>query len=395
MLQKAERPLILGFEVQAIVAEAQVKDGSEWLPALVTQIRVQYDYDATGNISGPITRGNAVQVFSVEMLPIGDGLTANELPSARVRIREETEPGERACTTVHYLKDKKAQNRLRQELAEEWIRQGDVAYESASELGIHTESAEKDELMTTAWEHYHEALGHALSVINTGRGKELCVWLYKNRSKLQVRRAQGDPDMIALAKDDAEAAIALDPRLQVDTKDHEQAVLDMIWSGRDGEDSVAVQEVQSKIRKWLSAKGKTDGQAAALRFGRFWREKAARKAAPERRRRAKLTQRGADTYARAVKLLREVRPCGSLARVETLLADAHDMATRSNDPGLLLQIEEADRFVADRKRAESKEKEDRRMELAMGSAQSRMVREPYLELFTGGSTKTVGGRPIF
>lgn len=341
MLQKAERPLILGFDVHPVVAEALLKDGgSEWVPALVTQVRVQYDYDAAGNLSGPITRGNAVETFSVEMLPIGDGLTANELPSARVRIREETEPGEQAYTTVHYLRDKKAQKRVREELAEAWMWQADALTEHAAvEFGASSESEEK-ELMTQASEHYHEALGHALSVVDTRRGKELCVRLYRNRAKLLYRSSKGDPDRIALAKDDAEAAIALehsafDPK---EEQDHEGAVLDIIM-GREGK-SAAAQEAQSKLREWLTAKGKTDGQAAALKFGKFWREKAARKAAPERRRRAKLCQRGADAYAKAVKLLKEVRPCGSLARVESLLTDAHDMLTRADDPGLVLRVEE-------------------------------------------------------
>ena len=51
--------------------------------------------------------------------------------------------------------------------------------------------------------------------------------------------------------------------------------------------------------------------------------------------------------------------------------------------------------VAARAKTEAKEIERRRIEKAMGAAQSDLVAEPFRALFTGGSTETVGGRPLF
>ena len=394
MLQKAVRPLILSFDVQPIVVEVKVSadSGCSWLPGMVTAVRVQYEYDADGNLSGPITDGNAVQNISVEMLPIGDGLTFNGLPSDRVRLYTGSAK-EQAFSTAEYLKDKAAKKQLRQDLAKGWMEQADSLTHAASRLPIDSEDAEKSELLTKAWAHYHEALGHALAVADSGKGKQMCAELYTKRSKLQIRRAKGDGEMIELAKQDAEHALALDPTNR-DAHQHKDAVLGLIWSGRDG-DSAAVQEIQSRVRAWLLRKGKSDAEAAAAKYGAIWRAKAARRAAPERRRRAKLSQRGRELFMKAQKLLREIRPCGSLVRVETMLADAQGMAERSQDSELQAHVEGLQKWVAARKRAERHEVDARKIELAMGAAQSKLVREPYLELFTGGSTETVGGRPLF
>lgn len=380
MVQKAVRPLILGFEVHPVVVEVKVRAESDWKPAMVTQIHVKYELDTDGNLSGPITRGNTVQLFSIELLPIGDGLTLNALPSDRVRIREETEPGEQAYATVGYLNDKAARKQLRVDLAIAWMAQADSLTNAASHLPVDLETAEKSEMLAKAWEHYHEALGHALAAIDSPNGKQLCAELYTKRAKLQVRRSLGDPTIVALAKEDAEHALALDPNCR-DAKALQSSVIDMLWSGRD-DDTEAVKAVQAKVRSWLVRKGRTDAEAAALKYGVIWRTKAARRAAPERRRRAKLSHRASEQFAKAQKLFSQVRPGGSLARVETLLADAHGMSERARDLELQTQIGEMQAQVAARQRAERHEKDAQKLKRAMGAAGSELVRQPYLELFT-------------
>ncbi len=380
MVQKAGRPLILGFEVHPVVVEVKVRAESEWKPGMVTQIQVKYEFDTDGNLSGPITRGNTVQSFSIEMLPIGDGLTLNSLPCDRVRLREETEPGEQAYATVGYMKDKAARKQLRVDLAIAWMAQADSLANAAIHLPVESETAEKSEMLTKAWEHYHEALGHALASIDSPNGKQLCAELYTKRSKLQIRRSYGDPTMFALAKEDAEHALALDPNSR-DVKSHQDSVIDILWSGR-GDDTEAVKAVQAKVRSWLVRKGRSDAGAAALKYGRIWRVKAARRAAPERRRRAKLSQRATEQFAKAQKLLNEVRPGGSLARVNALLADAHGMAERARDLELHTQIMRLQVQVTARERAERHKKEEQKLRRALGAADSELVSQPYLELFT-------------
>lgn len=376
MIQTAVRPLILGFEVHPVVVEVKVRTESEWQPGMVTQIHVKYELDKDGYLSGSITRGNTVRSFSVEMLPIGDGLTVNSLPCGRVRIREEAEPCDQAYSTVGYLKDKDARKQLRSDLAQTWMEQADSLATAGSRVPVDLETTEKSELLTKAWEHYHEALGHALVAIDSPNGKQLCADLYIKRSKLQVRRFQ-----LEAAKEDAEHALALDPNSR-DAKLHQDSVIDMLWSGR-GDDAEAVKAVQSKVRSWLLRKGRSDAEAAALKYGAIWRAKAARRAAPERRRRAKLSQQASEQFAGAQKLLRAVRPGGSLARVETVLADAHGIAERACNLELQAQIGKLQESVAARKRAERHEKEAHKLKLAMGVAESDIVRQPYLELFTG------------
>ena len=96
----------------------------------------------------------------------------------------------------------------------------------------------------------------------------------------------------------------------------------------------------------------------------------------------KLSQRATEQFAKAQKLLNEVRPGGSLARVNTLLADAHGMAERARDLELHTQIMRLQVQVTARERAERHKKEEQKLRRALGAADSELVSQPYLELFT-------------
>lgn len=391
MLQLAERPLMLGFEVPPVVVEVQIQAGSRWFPALVTQVQVQYDTDADGQLSGPIAV-DTVQQLSVELLPAGSGLTLSSLPRESVRARVEQEPGDGPRATAAHLHDAAAQQQVRLELAAEWSRQADDLFEAAVDLGADAGDSH-DQLLDGAYVHYHAALGHALAVVDTDKGRDVCVSIYSRRARLQMRRAKGDEATLELAREDADAALALDPEHQ-NASMHQHKILGMLWAGRDT-DSEAVRQVQTSVRQWLVRKGRDEQNAAAATLAAHWRGKTARRALPARRRRKALADKARKTLRGAEKMLAATRPCGSLVRVEKALSEARSLAKRAHSAELVAKVDAVVAAVAARAKTEAKEIERRRIEKAMGAAQSDLVAEPFRALFTGGSTETVGGRPLF
>ena len=119
------------------------------------------------------------------------------------------------------------------------------------------------------------------------------------------------------------------------------------------------------------------------------------RALPARRRRKALADNARKTLRGAEKMLAATRPCGSLVRVEKALGEARSLAKRAQSAELVAKVDAVVAAVAARAKTEAKEIERRRIEKAMGAAQSDLVAEPFRALFTGGSTETVGGRPLF